>query len=86
MLRYEKSRSLLDEIREHSERQILVASEGDQEIQALGVPCFVLPNLDELLLPILEVVPLQLLAYHIAVRKGFNPDHPRNLVKAVTVD
>ena len=86
MLRYEKSRSLLDEIREHSERQILVASEGDQEIQALGVPCFVLPNLDELLVPILEVVPLQLLAYHIAVRKGFNPDHPRNLVKAVTVD
>jgi len=86
MLRYEKSRLLLAEIREHSKRQILVASEGDEGIEQLGTPRFALPALEELLLPILEVVPLQLLAYHIAVRKGFNPDHPRNLVKSVTVD
>jgi glutamine---fructose-6-phosphate transaminase (isomerizing) len=86
MLRYGRSRSLLDEIREHSKRQILVASEGDEEIQKLRTSSFLLPNLDELLLPILEVVPLQLLAYHIAVKNGFNPDRPRNLVKSVTVD
>ena len=86
MLRYERSRSLLNEIREHSKRQILVASEGDEEIQKLRTPCFLLPNLDELLLPILEVVPLQLLAYHIAVMNDFDPDRPRNLVKSVTVD
>jgi glucosamine--fructose-6-phosphate aminotransferase (isomerizing) len=52
----------------------------------MGVPTFSLPHLEELLLPIVEVVPLQFLAYHIAVRKGLNVDHPRNLVKSVTVD
>ena len=86
MLRYERSRSLSDEIREHSKRQILIASEGDEEVQRLQTPCFLLPHLDELLLPILEVVPLQLLAYHIAVMNDFNPDRPRNLVKSVRVD
>ncbi len=86
MLRYERSRSLLDEIREHSKRQILIASEGDEGVQRLQTPCFLLPHLDELLLPILEVVPLQLLAYHIAVMNDFNPDRPRNLVKSVRVD
>jgi glucosamine--fructose-6-phosphate aminotransferase (isomerizing) len=86
MLRYEKSLSLIAEIREHSNRQIFVASEGDAQIQALGTSCFLLPHVEELLLPILEVVPLQLLAYHIAVLNGFNPDRPRNLVKSVTVD
>jgi glutamine---fructose-6-phosphate transaminase (isomerizing) len=86
MLRYDRSRSLLNEIREHSKRQILVASEGDEEIQKLRTPCFLLPNLDELLLPIPEVVPLQLLAYHIAVMNDLNPDRPRNLVKSVTAE
>ncbi len=86
MLRYERSRSLLNEIRQHSKRQILIASEGDEEIKALRAPCFLLPNLDELLLAILEAVPLQLLAYHVAVMNDFNPDRPRNLVKSVTVD
>jgi glutamine---fructose-6-phosphate transaminase (isomerizing) len=86
MLRYERSRSLLSEIREHSKRQILVASEDDEEVRQLRTPCFLLPNLDELLLPILEVVPLQLLAYHIAVMNDFDPDRPRNLVKSVRVD
>ncbi len=86
MLRYERSRSLLDEIRKHSKRQILIASKGDEGVQNLGTPCFLLPNLDELLLPILEVVPLQLLAYHIAVMNDFDPDRPRNLVKSVRVD
>ena len=49
-------------------------------------PFFLLPNLDELLLPIMEVVPLQFLAYHIAVLNGLDVDRPRNLVKSVRVD
>ena len=86
MLRYEKSASLLEEIREHSKRQILIASQQDSSLARLHASTFWLPILDELVLPILEVVPLQLLAYHIAVLNGFNVDHPRNLVKSVTVD
>jgi glutamine---fructose-6-phosphate transaminase (isomerizing) len=86
MLRYERSWGLLNEIRQHSARQILIASEGDEEIQKLCTSCFWLPNIDELLLPIVEVVPLQLLAYHIGVINGLNPDRPRNLVKSVKDD
>ena len=52
----------------------------------MGVATFSLPHLEELLLPIMEVVPLQFLAYHIAVRNGLDVDHPRNLVKSVMVD
>ena len=86
VVRYEKSIALIEEIREISQRQILLASEGDETVRSMGVPTFSLPHLEELLLPIVEVVPLQFLAYHIAVRKGLNVDHPRNLVKSVTVD
>jgi glucosamine--fructose-6-phosphate aminotransferase (isomerizing) len=86
VLRYERSRSLLREVHQHSKRLILIASQGDEELRKLGTSCFLLPETNELLLPIVEVVPLQLLAYHIAVLKGFNPDRPRNLVKAVTVE
>ena len=86
VVRYEKSIALIEEIREISKRQILLASEGDQIVRAMGVPTFSLPHLEELLLPIMEIVPLQFLAYHIAVRNGLNVDRPRNLVKSVTVD
>jgi len=86
VVRYEKSIALIEEIREISQRQILLASEGDQTVRAMGVPTFSLPHLEELLLPIMEIVPLQFLAYHIAIRNGLNVDRPRNLVKAVTVD
>jgi glucosamine--fructose-6-phosphate aminotransferase (isomerizing) len=85
-VRYEKSIALIEEIREISKRQILLASEGDQTVRAMGVPTFSLPHLEELLLPIMEIVPLQFLAYHIAIRNGLNVDRPRNLVKAVTAD
>ena len=78
--------ALIDDIRQISKRQILLASEGDETVRAMGVATFSLPHLEELLLPIMEVVPLQFLAYHIAVRKGLDVDRPRNLVKSVTVD
>jgi glucosamine--fructose-6-phosphate aminotransferase (isomerizing) len=86
ILRYEKSIALIEEIREISKRQILLASEGDELVRAMRVPTFSLPHLEELLLPIMEVLPLQVLAYHIAMRNGLNVDRPRNLVKSVTVD
>jgi glucosamine--fructose-6-phosphate aminotransferase (isomerizing) len=85
VLRYQRSTSLLRDIREHSQRLILVGSEGDSLCQARS-SCFAMPEQNELLLPILEVVPLQLLAYHMAVLRNINPDRPRNLVKAVTVE
>jgi len=78
--------ALLEDIRQISKRQILVASEGDETVRAMGVATFTLPHIEELLLPIMEIVPLQFLAYHIAVRNGLNVDRPRNLVKSVTVD
>jgi glucosamine--fructose-6-phosphate aminotransferase (isomerizing) len=86
VVRYEKSLALIEEIRHISKRQILLASEGDSAVRAMNVATFTIPELEELLLPILEVVPLQFLAYHIAVRNGLDVDHPRNLVKSVTVD
>jgi glucosamine--fructose-6-phosphate aminotransferase (isomerizing) len=86
IVRYEKSIALIEEIREISRRQILLASEGDQTVRAMAVPTFSLPHLEELLLPIMEIIPLQFLAYHVAVRNGLNVDQPRNLVKSVTVD
>jgi len=86
VVRYQKSLTLLEDIRQISKRQILLASEGDEVVRAMAVPTFTLPHLEELLLPIMEIGPLQFLAYHIAVRKGLNVDRPRNLVKSVTVD
>ena len=47
---------------------------------------FFVPAAPELLLPIVEVIPLQLFAYHVATKKGYNVDHPRNLVKAVVTE
>src|SRR5271165_3826196 len=85
-VRYEKSISLIEDIRQISSRQILLASEGDEIVRGMGVPSFYFPHLDELLLPIMEIVPLQFLAYHIAVLNGLDVDRPRNLVKSVVVD
>lgn len=86
MLRYEKSLAVLEEVRARSDRQILVASDDDSAIASLGLPTLTVPNTSELLLPILEIVPLQLLAYHIAIMNNFNVDQPRNLVKSVQQD
>jgi glucosamine--fructose-6-phosphate aminotransferase (isomerizing) len=83
VLRYRKSLGVLNDIRGREGQLILVASEGDGEAPRLAEDVFFVPHVSELLLPILEVVPLQLLAYHIGVLNGCNVDNPRNLVKAV---
>jgi glucosamine--fructose-6-phosphate aminotransferase (isomerizing) len=86
VLKYEKTLSNIQEVTARSGRVIAIAIEGDLHIQQLVEHVIYIPPTHELLLPILEVVPLQLLAYHIAVRRGCDVDQPRNLAKSVTVE
>ncbi|HUZ05363.1 MAG TPA: glutamine--fructose-6-phosphate transaminase (isomerizing), partial [Acidobacteriaceae bacterium] len=85
-LRYEKTLSNIQEVTARSGKVIAVATEGDTNIAQLVDHVMYIPHAPELLLPVLEVVPLQLLAYHIAVRRGCDVDQPRNLAKSVTVE
>jgi glucosamine--fructose-6-phosphate aminotransferase (isomerizing) len=86
VLKYEKTLSNIQEVTARSGRVIAIAIEGDEEIKHLVEQVIHIPQAPELLLPVLEVVPLQLLAYHIAVRRGCDVDQPRNLAKSVTVE
>jgi glutamine---fructose-6-phosphate transaminase (isomerizing) len=86
VLRYEKTMSNVKEVKARGGKVIAVATEGDEEIRESVDHVLYVPHAPELLLPILEVVPLQLLAYHIAVRRGCDVDQPRNLAKSVTVE
>ena len=86
VLRYEKTLSNLKEVKARSGTVIAVATEGDEEIKESADHVIYVPPAPELLSPILEIVPLQLLAYHIAVRRGCDVDQPRNLAKSVTVE
>ena len=84
--RYEKTLSNLKEVKARSGKVIAIACEGDEEIKEAADHVLFVPEAPELLLPILEVLPLQLLAYHIAVLRGCDVDQPRNLAKSVTVE
>ena len=86
VLRYEKTMSNVKEVTARGGKVIAVATEGDEEIKESVDHVLHVPHAPELLLPILEVVSLQLLAYHIAVRRGCDVDQPRNLAKSVTVE
>jgi glucosamine--fructose-6-phosphate aminotransferase (isomerizing) len=83
---YEKTVSNIQEVRAREGVVIALVNEGDKEAASISDHVIVVPQTSELLLPILEVVPLQLLAYHIAVRRGCDVDQPRNLAKSVTVE
>jgi glucosamine--fructose-6-phosphate aminotransferase (isomerizing) len=85
-LLYEKTLSNIQEVRAREGKVIAIACEGDQEVSGAADHVIRVPATDELLLPILEVVPLQMLAYHIAARRGCDVDQPRNLAKSVTVE
>ena len=85
-IRYEKTISNLKEVKARSGKVIALATEGDEEIKEAADHVLYIPQAPEELLPILEIVPLQLLAYHIAVRRGCDVDQPRNLAKSVTVE
>ena len=86
VLRYEKTMSNLKEVKARSGVVIAVATEGDEDIKEAADHVLYVPAAPELLSPILEIVPLQLLAYHIAIRRGCDVDQPRNLAKSVTVE
>ncbi len=83
---YEKILSNIQEVKARGGRTIAIASEDDNEIDHIVDYSIKIPNTIRMLMPILTVIPLQLLAYHIAVKKGLNVDQPRNLAKSVTVE
>ena len=83
---YEKVLSNVEEVKTRKGRIIAVVTEGDTEIKPLAEYIIEIPNTLEALSPVLSVVPLQLLSYHIAVMRGCNVDQPRNLAKSVTVE
>jgi glucosamine--fructose-6-phosphate aminotransferase (isomerizing) len=85
-LRYEKTLSNIQEVTARAGRVIAVATEGDTTIGGLVEHVIAIPETPELLAPIIEVVPLQMLAYYIAIRRGCDVDQPRNLAKSVTVE
>ncbi len=85
-LRYEKTLSNIQEVTARSGRVIAVATEGDATIGGLVEHVIYVPHAPEMLSPLIEIVPLQLLAYYIAVRRGCDVDQPRNLAKSVTVE
>ncbi|MFY9689999.1 MAG: glutamine--fructose-6-phosphate transaminase (isomerizing), partial [Candidatus Acidiferrales bacterium] len=86
MMRYEKTISNLQEVKARDGIVIAVVTEGDKLAKGTADHVIEIPPVPELIAPILEVVPLQLLAYHIAVRRGCDVDQPRNLAKSVTVE
>ncbi len=83
---YEKTLSNIQEVKARSGVVVAVACEGDEEVAKMADYVITIPATRELLLPLLEMIPLQLLAYHIAVRRGCDVDQPRNLAKSVTVE
>ena len=85
-LRYEKTLSNIQEVTARSGRVIAIATQGDNSIGDLVEHVIHIPPVIEMLSPIIEIVPLQLLAYYIAVRRGCDVDQPRNLAKSVTVE
>jgi glucosamine--fructose-6-phosphate aminotransferase (isomerizing) len=86
-IRYEKTLSNIQEVKARSGIVIAVCcNQDEEEVRKLADYVIPIPSTSELLLPLLEIVPLQLLAYHIAVRLGCDVDQPRNLAKSVTVE
>jgi len=86
MLRYEKTISNLQEVKARDGIVIAVVTEGDTLARDVSSHVIEIPPAPDLIAPILEIVPLQQLAYHIAVRRGCDVDQPRNLAKSVTVE
>jgi glucosamine--fructose-6-phosphate aminotransferase (isomerizing) len=83
---YEKIVSNIQEVKARKGRIIAIVTEGDQVIPAMAEYVIEVPETSEILTPLVSVIPLQLLSYHIAVMRGCNVDQPRNLAKSVTVE
>lgn len=83
---YEKVLSNIQEVKARKGKVIAVVSQGDNTISRIADEVIALPDTIECLEPLLATIPLQMLAYHVAVCKGLNVDQPRNLAKSVTVE
>jgi glucosamine--fructose-6-phosphate aminotransferase (isomerizing) len=83
---YEKIVSNVQEIKARKGKVIAVATEGDSVIPGMADDVMYVPDADEILAPLLSVIPMQLLSYYIGVAKGLDVDKPRNLAKSVTVE
>jgi glucosamine--fructose-6-phosphate aminotransferase (isomerizing) len=83
---YDKIVSNIQEVKARKGRIIAVITEGDDLIHSMADHIIEIPDTDECLMPLITVVPLQLLSYHVAVMRGCNVDQPRNLAKSVTVE
>jgi glucosamine--fructose-6-phosphate aminotransferase (isomerizing) len=86
VLRYRRTLEVMKEVKTRRGRLVTVATEGDREVASVADDIFFVPAAPELLLPIVEVIPLQLFAYHVATKRGYNVDRPRNLVRAVVTE
>ena len=83
---YKKIISNIEEVKSRNGRIIAIVTEGDEEVKKLAESVIEIPPTLPTIVPLLSVIPLQLIAYHVAVDKGLNVDQPRNLAKAVTVE
>ncbi|MFN6036835.1 MAG: glutamine--fructose-6-phosphate transaminase (isomerizing), partial [Bacteroidota bacterium] len=83
---YEKVVSNMQEVKARKGKIIAIITDGDHEAKKIADYSIAIPETDESLVPLLAVIPLQLLSYHIAVMRGCNVDQPRNLAKSVTVE
>lgn len=83
---YEKMVSNIQEIRARRGKIVIIATEGNEKIKDLSREVIFIPEIDEFLSPLIIALPLQLFAYHIAVKRGADVDQPRNLAKSVTVE
>jgi len=86
LLRYSKVLQLMKDMRAQGARILALATEGNEEVSHYSDSCLFIPATNDLLSTILEVVPLQILAYTLAISRGIDVDRPRNLVKAVVVE
>ena len=83
---YQKIISNMQEVQSRKGRIFSVVTEGDEDVRHIAEEVFEIPDCPEPLVPLLSVLPLQMLSYHVAVKKGLNVDMPRNLAKSVTVE
>lgn len=83
---YEKVVSNIQEVKARKGKIIAIVTEGDTQVKGMADYIIEIPETDEILVPLVSVVPLQLLSYHIAVMRDCNVDQPRNLAKSVTVE
>jgi len=83
---YDKMISNIQEIKARNGKIIAIATEGNEEIKKMVEDVIYIPKTLEILTPVLSVIPLQLFAYYMSVSKGIDPDYPRNLAKAVSVE